>query len=68
MKVQSQLFSAHLLAHGRDEVAIYAAEEGYGALCVVATEQLEPPPTLYVRARVRDDLDDLEDVHLADMS
>lgn len=55
----SQLFPTHLLA---------ATEEGYGALCVVATEQLEPPPTPHVRARVRDDLDDLEDVHLADMS
>ena len=54
----------YLLPHRRDEITVHTTQECDGALSIVATQELEPPPPL-MRACVGHHLDDLEYVHLA---
>ena len=59
-----QLVPTYLLTHRRYQVAVHAAEERDWPLGIVATEELQPPPTLDIHGRIRHHFDDLEDVYL----
>ena len=54
----------YLLSHGRNQVAVHAAEEHDWPLGMVATEELQPPPMLDIHTRIRHHFDDLEEVYL----
>ena len=55
---------AHLLAHGRYEIAVYTAHGSHRPFCFVSTPQAKFEAAFHIRLEVRHYFDDLEHVCL----